>query len=337
MKKADEDLKTQMYAFAKTGEQADGYTKTTKAIGEYVGKTYGHEMNILVMQLTETQLVAPTLADEASRQAELLWSKNYDIYLKKKDRYEEQKAKVFALILGQCELPVKNLVESQDDYDTVAMGSDVIALLKMIKEAVFGSNDKKYPPRQAARAWLQLIGAKQQPEESLVAYYKRFVSLVERVETTYGSIAPTAVAEKDPKYASRTAGDLTKLAREQMVASMFMDGAHHGFKPLMRDLENDFALGSALYPGTMSETLQVMTVYAEQPLYKSIMKKTRKSKDDDEAPELSFAQMNKKEMMKRGLCFKCGKQGHRAKECPETEQQNVREEQQHAQTFSWMG
>lgn len=73
----------------------------------------------------------------------------------------------------------------------------------------------------------------------------------------------------------------------------------------------------------MGEALEVLTVYSEQLLYKAIMKKVCKktNHDDEDALELSFAQMSKKEMMKRGLCFKCGKKSHQANECPKDEEE----------------
>ena len=55
-----------MYSIAKTGNQADCYTKTTQAIGEKVGQVYGHEMKMLVLQLEEATWTEPTLEKGAS-------------------------------------------------------------------------------------------------------------------------------------------------------------------------------------------------------------------------------------------------------------------------------
>ena len=74
------------YSIAKTGNQADGYTKTTRAIGDHVGQVYGHEMKMLVLQLEETTWIEPTLKKEATRQEELKWGKEYDMILRKRDR-----------------------------------------------------------------------------------------------------------------------------------------------------------------------------------------------------------------------------------------------------------
>ena len=125
-----------------------------------------------------------------------------------------------------------------------------------------------------------------------------------------------------------------------------MEGAQWGFAPLLRDLESDYALGQAKFPKTMEEVLQVMSMYTEHTLYKTIMKKITKQHKQDEndtIEELSFAQMTKRDTMKEGLCFKCKKHGHRAHECPnddDTTNDDETPEQQHVQhaqqPFGWM-
>jgi hypothetical protein len=36
------------------------------------------------------------------------WSKDYDVNIKKKTKYDKEKEKVFAIILGQFDKPMKN-------------------------------------------------------------------------------------------------------------------------------------------------------------------------------------------------------------------------------------
>jgi hypothetical protein len=144
-----------------------GFEWTTKTIGEWIGIKYRSEMRKLILDSKETTYTAPVLPDKATRQQELAWSKDYDRYLKQSDRYQEDKAKVYAIILSQCEEPLKNRVEGHVDYATF----NDLALLKVLKDVTYGSNEKKYPPRQASRALRQLMMVHQEPGESLIDYY----------------------------------------------------------------------------------------------------------------------------------------------------------------------
>ena len=108
--------------------------------------------------------------------------------------------------------------------------------MKVLKETTYGSDEKKYLPRQAARALKQLMMIQQQPGETLIKYYHQFESLIENTEEMYGEIAPSTVADKDQQ--KKKAEEKMKVACDQMLAAIFMDGANKGFKPLLRDLEN---------------------------------------------------------------------------------------------------
>ena len=60
-------LEKSVYQLTESGKRADQYNRTTQAIGEYVGKTYGHEMKILVLQLEETEPEEPVYPREANQ------------------------------------------------------------------------------------------------------------------------------------------------------------------------------------------------------------------------------------------------------------------------------
>ena len=49
---------------------------------------------------------------------------------KKKDRYEENKAKMFDMILGQCDDDMKNKLKSESGYDKVDEQNEVVTLLQ---------------------------------------------------------------------------------------------------------------------------------------------------------------------------------------------------------------
>lgn len=303
------ELKNFTYGTAEVGEQVDQYTKTTKAIGDTVGKMFGHEMKKLVLHEEESEPTEPTYpADEKDRKAIAIWNKEYDQWLKLKRKYQEQKAKVFAIILGRCEKSMQNQVESEARFDDAEKDCDVIGLLKIIKSLAFDANEKKYPPRQAAWALRRLVNAKQGEDEELVDFYKRFMSIVEMTETTYGKIEPVKVAEQDTKYA-KSKTKVMEQERNKMLAFLFMDGANrqqYGF--LLRDLGKDHALGTNQYPETVEDALQVLSLYGQR-------RKPRKSSEDKmDKVDLSHAQMDKRK--RKMKCWNCGEIGHGVKDCP---------------------
>ena len=193
-------LKKWVYAISDVGKQADGYTKTTKAIADYAGRVYGHEMKQLILLGKEAELVEPVYPSSGSEGDKAIWSKRYDQYLRKKDRYDDHRAKVFTIIMGQCDKPMQNRVESMSAYEAAMSDNDVVALLRVIKDIAFDSDERKYPSMQVAIAWRNLVKAWPQDGEGLNDYYKQFQSLVELVERAYGPVAPLRVARRNGAF-----------------------------------------------------------------------------------------------------------------------------------------
>ena len=209
------ELRDQLYDVADVGTQADKYTKTTKAIGEYVGRVYSKEMKNLVLHLKEGAPVEPVYPDttSATEKDKAVWSKLYDRYLKRLEVYDDYKAKVFTIIMGQCTKAMKNTVEGTVGFDKVEADHDVVGLLKTLKGIAYESNDKMYPYKQVAGAWKQLAGVQQQQDEELVNYYKHFTSILELVERSYGRVVPIEIAKKGfggPKQYEAAIAELEK-------------------------------------------------------------------------------------------------------------------------------
>lgn len=320
-----EELKSHVYGIG-ASVQADWYTKTTKAIAEYVGRVYGHDMKILVLKGQEAVLEEPEFpADTSNEKEKAIWSKKYDHFLKHEQRYKDYKAKVFTIIMGQCDKAMQNQVETHKEYETVEMDNDVASILKIIKSVATGSNDMKYPSMQALQAWKKLANTRQYDNEELIDWYKRFISVVEVYEEVCDIIAPVKVAEKNPKYKGSAKEGIMSIERDRMLATMFLDGSdrkRYGF--LLRQLQNDYSLGSNQYPDDAETALRVLTLYEEQ----SGKKKKRVRKGDDEELPVSFAQTGLK-------CFKCGKIGHVKKNCPDKDDQNEEEQKTSNAQVGW--
>jgi hypothetical protein len=73
-------------------------------------------MRMLVLYGKGATFAAPTLDANATKQDEMKWSKYYDVYIQKKTKYEEEKAKVLAIILGQCNETMQNKVEGHSKF-----------------------------------------------------------------------------------------------------------------------------------------------------------------------------------------------------------------------------
>jgi hypothetical protein len=324
--KSKAELEKHMYCMAEVGRQADQYAKSTKAIAEYVGRVYGQEMRSLVLSGTESVPKEPVYPSTGTNMEKAVWSKKYDLFLKKEEKYLDYKAKVFTIIMGQCNKPMRNMVESASGFAAVETAYDVAGLLRIIKDIAFNANDKKFAPMQAAVAWRSLTRAWQQEGEDLVDYYKRFISLVELVERSYGKVAPEEAAKKNEKEYKKNPVATVDIERGRMLAFMFMDGANKKlYGSLVRGLENDHALGAVLYPDTVEDALQVLTLHSEHGL-----RKVGKGKQLDEGLEMSMSQVAKK----KGKCWKCGKAGHVKKDCPEGG--TVTGGTSNAQVPSWM-
>jgi hypothetical protein len=76
-----------------------------------------------------------------TKQDEMKWSKDYDVFIKKKTKYDDEKAKVFAIILSCCNESMKNKVEGHQKYAQMEQDCDVAALLEVIKESAFDPHE----------------------------------------------------------------------------------------------------------------------------------------------------------------------------------------------------
>jgi len=216
-------------------DQVTIFLQSMKALADYAGTKMNNNMYKLVKKRMEATFPKPRapgkeaanhLADEYR---ELMKRK-----LDKEDKYIEDKAKLFRIIMTQCSPEMKDKLETQQiELDKLEDDSDVIGLLDMIKELVYnaGGVRNKFVIMQLLNRTLYGKGNTQRHNESLNEYGKRFLQQVEVVEAVWGKLIPPCHEGNDEKDKA--------LARNQYLASLFLGGTDQARHKAAVDELND--------------------------------------------------------------------------------------------------
>ena len=142
----EEKLGELVYKF-NTKDQADMYLRTTEAIADFVGVEYGRDMRMLVKHGTEKTFTEPRIprSDDTTPGLMEKYKTELRIFHREKKEFQDNKAKVFVIILGQCTHNVKSKLENELGYATLEMNDDVVGLLKQLKQMAFASGGVQHP------------------------------------------------------------------------------------------------------------------------------------------------------------------------------------------------
>jgi hypothetical protein len=296
-----------------TKDSADMYIRTTEAVADYVGKEYGKDMRMLVKNQTERNFTEPRAPRKEESTPGLLekYKTELGIYHKDRKEYNDNKSKVFVVILGQCLPSVRSKLESDDGYSTLENNDDVVGLLKELRKMAFLTGGEQDPFWTLQIALKRFATMSQGPTESVVNYHKRFLANVKVLEAQMGEFIPTKLVD------GTTAAD-KKVARDKMMSMMMLSGADKKrYGKLLEDLNNNYLAGTDNYPSDVDSTVTLLSHYQD---YQSNGGRNKVDSDGDGRVETSFAQHKKKEKQKdkqkfRIQCWTCGEYGHMARDC----------------------
>ena len=142
---------------------------------------------------------------------------------------------------------------------------------------------------------------RQYEDESLVAFYKRFMSATDVVESQWGKMVPSKIVQ------DKSSTDDEE--RKRFMACVFLAGVDRKRYGRMIDkLNNAYVAGNDMYPKTVEEALTMVSYYKDSG------RKGGRKDGDGNPSEVSFLQKRK-----GVVCYRCGKKGHYANECEENE------------------
>jgi hypothetical protein len=179
-----------------TKDQTDMYLRTTEVIADFVGIEYGRDMRMLVKHGTEKTFTEPRIprSDDTTPGLMEKYKTELRIFHREKKEFQDSKAKVFVIILGQCTHNVKSKLENELGYATLEMNYYVVGLLRQLKQMAFASGGVQHPFWTLQIVMRRLLAINQGQRESVTNYNRRFVFTTEVIEEQWGKFYPEKLA-----------------------------------------------------------------------------------------------------------------------------------------------
>jgi len=318
------DLKGHIYDCSDV-RQSDQYTKTTKEIAEYVGRTftYGGDARLAVETLKLPIMTIPVDPPEnANRTETRIWEKTVDEHVKQSSKLRENMKTLYSLIWGQCTDIMRQKVEAHETFACVSSTGDGLGLLRLIKGVAFQFQSQKYLPHALHEALKRYYNCAQGKFATTQVYLEHFQNVIAVVTESGGSIAghagveDTIVSEGNINIEDMTDDqrkELTEKATERSTAVAFMLGCDRTrYGRLIEDLENDYLQGENKYPKTISEAYNLLTNWKQE----------RNGWRAPSTDGVAFTNIDDKVKIPRSgkahiTCHRCEQKGHYASECPD--------------------
>jgi hypothetical protein len=322
------------------------FSKLLKNIKNYIHKTYKdqddmvktiQQMERVILNYPEKQKKTDAVCCNANgdpdpdmfKMAVFGWKKDYKSMKSRMDRYKGNESNAWALIYNQCSAELKNKLKGTQGYNTAKSGNDVTKLLMMIHGycCQFDLLSNKYMGIVAAIK--NLFYFFQKTEQSNADYHKDFMAML-KVIKEYGGVGSMTHFPNMLKRELETNGtDLSKATSEQLkdgkkticgkfLAALMLSRANGAkYNDIKQGMKENFAMGTSKYPKSPEAVLRILNAY--QP--PAGWNKHRQEAGTTSKEGAIFAQAEGRDnyWKLRKDCFKCGKRGHIARECPEIE------------------
>ncbi len=310
------------------GEENSGtrFNKTVEKIAEYCRIEISKEIYYLILygeeaEFDEVEVPTKKLTGMEAKKFEL----DYRRQQEKKDEYQKEKCKGFAIIMGQCKTITKEVVKADKSYRTLERADDILGLLALLRSICYGTDKKRY------LSWIQqaqlrkTVNYSQNTGDSLQQYATHFLEQVKTLESSHGLLVPTKdmtktieqtriVGEGDQEheetYTVVVLADKEEIerARDKFVACLFLAGVdRRRYKDAIDEMNNDFLRHGTEFPGDVSSMVTWL-------LKRRGGTNTDYREDAATDGVTSFAQVNPRRNSEK-MCAACGKEGHLAWDC----------------------
>ena len=124
------------------------FTITTGKIAAYAGRTCKEAQYIRVaIEKVEDIKIPKSVKDTEGDDVinETILNRDIEAYVKRKAIYRQNKSSLYSVVMGQCNDAMKSKLKGMSAYSTTDEKSDVIELLKLIRQSTFDFQSNQYP------------------------------------------------------------------------------------------------------------------------------------------------------------------------------------------------
>lgn len=244
-----------------TNDQVEMYNRTTAYLIVYVTKEYGSDMKNLVKYREEKDFPEPkppvTASDKKDQVKLARYKEKLSSNTRDKKEYIDRKAKVFAVILGQCTREMISRLEANPSFADIEKTDDVIGLLDMLKATSHSKADVQEPYWALQQDVRRLTALNQGKHETVANYYNKFRYQADVIAGQWGLFYPPLLAASD-------SDEDTKASNEKLLTMIFLAGScKHRYGNLKMQLNNAYLAGKDNYPATLQAAFNLLSHYQD--------------------------------------------------------------------------
>ena len=239
------------------------------------------------------------------------------MYVSQKERYVENKDKLYSVIWGQCSDSIQSSLQSKHTFSRIDESRDCLELLKEIKGIMYNFESQQYPVVSMHQVLQKYFNTKQGKFESLTEYYKRFKTTVDILEH-YGANVwyhPSLIvkefhndghihATKNSIHEDRVLYErYATIVKNKSIAYTFLRGAQRErYGNILFELRSQYSRDINKYPADLNQALRLLSTHErkskKEPEKEKQQPKQKEEENEytEEMEEMAFVQSTKSKM-----------------------------------------
>jgi hypothetical protein len=246
-------------------------------MADFVGRTYKNEggdarlaIQTLALPVIPKPADPPTAASETDK---VIWGKDIDAYIKRREYLRQNVNAIYALAWGQCSDVMRQRLEALTTFQSLNDTGDGVRLFVQIKSIAFNFSTQKFTSQALMEAKQRFYNFTQGRTVPVSVYHEQFQSNVDVIIECGGQLFEPEVVNElakkdgvDPDNMTPTEkAKYTGAALDMNLATVFVFNADKSrYGQFQTELENDYAQDVDHYPRTLVGAYKTLSNWVQE-------------------------------------------------------------------------